>query len=61
MKPLRNFPFFIPTTLLTHTFNFLRNQNLITIADDTRYNITLFGKEFLQWMVSQGVSEAKAF
>jgi hypothetical protein len=41
--------------------NFLKTNNLIVTTDDTRYSITHLGKDFLQWMVVESVSDAKAF
>jgi hypothetical protein len=41
--------------------NFLRARGLIATQDDASYTITSIGRAFLQWMVANGISEAKPF
>ena len=49
--------------LSSYTFEaylgFLRNTGMVTAGDEVHYAITPLGKDFLQWMVLEGVSEAK--
>jgi len=40
---------------------FLRSSGLIANTDNCSYAITLLGKDFLQWMALEAVSEAKLF
>lgn len=40
---------------------FLKSQSLIATEDNANYTITLAGKMFLQWMVANGISDAKPF
>jgi hypothetical protein len=41
--------------------HFLTSSNLVATIDNITYVITPLGKEFLQWMIAQGISDAKPF
>jgi hypothetical protein len=41
--------------------NFLISSNLVVAAVGITYVITPLGKEFLQWMIAQGISDVKPF
>jgi hypothetical protein len=40
---------------------FLRTNRLITSNDDINFAITNLGREFLQWMVAEGIADTKPF
>jgi alkanesulfonate monooxygenase SsuD/methylene tetrahydromethanopterin reductase-like flavin-dependent oxidoreductase (luciferase family) len=47
--------------LIVNTSGLSPTRGLIATQDDASYTITAIGRAFLQWMVANGISDAKPF